>query len=89
MRRRPRSDDQSVRVAAFAPPADVVTAYAGVAAAWCDETRHHFHGSGLAGTVRPEEPEYLAGRALEAQLVNDRMLAVSLCQTINFYHGNL
>jgi hypothetical protein len=69
--------------------ADIVPADTGVTAAGCDEAGDHFHGGRLSGAIRPEESEHLTRRAFEAKLVDDRMLAVSLCQTVNFIMRSL
>jgi hypothetical protein len=44
---------------------NIVSADTGGARAWCNESRDHFHGRGLAGSVRSQEAKYFTRTTAE------------------------
>jgi hypothetical protein len=50
------------------------------------ETRDHFHGRGLAGTVRAQKAQHLAWAHREREIIHGQALAEAAAQGFNFDH---
>jgi hypothetical protein len=59
-----------------------------LAAVGADQAAQHRHGRRLAGAVRPEQADDLAGADVERQVGDDGAVAVRLEETSGFEHGS-
>jgi hypothetical protein len=63
---------------------DVVSTDRCASVAGRNKSCDHLHGRGFTGAVRPKESQDLPGFAVKAQVVNDCVAAIPLCQAIRF-----